>query len=394
MSTSLHVTRRVVEKDGKGFLEFQVAEAPIPDASRLKDDQVLIAVEAAPINPSDIGPLLAPSWGAIGRFDNVSSSVDAKGRNVTALPIHSQALRGVKDGKMLNISTRVGNEGAGRVIAAGRGAEAQSLKGKLVAAMGTRGSYGQHVVCHWRQCLAHQEGTTAEQAASSFVNPLTALAMVKAMRGEGHTGIVHTAAASQLGQMLVKICLADKIPLVNVVRRQEQVDLLKRIGAEHVVNSSSETFEKDLVATMMASGATICFDATGGGTLGYEVLKAMETAAVRKGGAMTGYGSSTFKKLYIYGGLNAGEPLTLRPHAGMGGFSWSIAGFLLGTGSATITDEDKQRVAREINTTFATSYSQRISLSQMLDVNTMKNYQAQHSNEKALVTPFAATAKL
>jgi NADPH:quinone reductase-like Zn-dependent oxidoreductase len=231
------------------------------------------------------------------------------------------------------------------------------------------------------------EGTTAEDAASSFVNPLTALGMVKTMRAEGHTGIVHTAAASQLGQMLVKICLADRIPLVNVVRRPQQADLLKSIGAEYVVISSAKTYEKDLVDAVATSGATIAFDATGGGTLGFEIIKAMETAAVRRGSGMTGYGSSTYKKLYIYGGLNAAEPLTLRPHAGMGGFSWSVAGFLLGSNAAVITAEDKQRVAREIKTTFATTYSRRLSLEQMLDVATMKEYQAQSSNNKALVTP-------
>jgi len=187
--------------------------------------------------------------------------------------------------------------------------------------------------------------------------------------------------------MLVKICLADGVPLVNVVRRQEQADLLKSIGAQYVVNTSLKTYEKDLVDALVASGATIAFDATGGGTLGFEIIKGMEMAALRKGGGMTSYGSSTFKKLYIYGGLNAGEPLVLRPHAGMGGFSWSVAGFLLGQGTAKITEEDKLRVAREIKTTFATSYSRRLSLEQMLDVKMMKEYQAQSSNNKALVTP-------
>jgi NADPH:quinone reductase-like Zn-dependent oxidoreductase len=159
---------------------------------------------------------------------------------------------------------RVGNEGAGRVIGAGKGARAQALKGKLVAAMGMGGSYAQHAVVHVAQCIEHLEGTTAEAAASSFVNPLTALGMVKTMRAEGHSGIVHTAAASQLGQMLVKICHVDGIPLVNVVRRKEQVELLKSIGAEYVVNSTSENFKKELEEAMLQSGSTICFDATGG----------------------------------------------------------------------------------------------------------------------------------
>ena len=180
---------------------------------------------------------------------------------------------------------------------------------------------------------------------------------------------------------------------VNVVRRQEQVDQLTALGAEYVVNSSSDTYDADLVAAMAASGSTIAFDATGGGTLGFEIIKAMETAAAAAG-SMNGYGSNTFKKLYIYGGLNAGEPLTLRPHAGMGGFSWGVQGFLLGSGTAAITDDDKQRVADEIKTTFSTSYSQRLSLEQMLNPTAMSDYQAQRSNEKSLVTPQSLAASL
>jgi NADPH2:quinone reductase len=252
-----------VEKEGKGFLEFNIAEVPVPNEADLKDDEVIIAIEASPINPSDIGPLFAPSHGGIGKFDGNITSTDAAGRPVTALPVPDRTFAAVK-GTMLGKSTQVGNEGAGRVVGAGKGARAQSLKGKLVAVMDMGGSYGQHAVATTSKCLEHLEGTTAEAAASSFVNPLTALGMVKTMHAEGHTGIVHTAAASQLGQMLVKICLKDGIPLVNVVRRQEQVDLLKSIGAEYVVSSSSENYRKELEAAMAASRSTICFDATGG----------------------------------------------------------------------------------------------------------------------------------
>jgi len=390
---SLSVTRKIIEKDGKGVLEFGITESPIPSESNLKDDQVIVAIEAAPINPSDIGPLFAPSYGGIGRFDGTTSSLDAAGHTITALPIHDKTFRATP-ASMIGKAMRVGNEGAGHVVAAGKGERAQSLKGKLVACMGMGGSYGQHAVVSARQCIEHAEGTTAEEAASSWVNPLTALAMVKTMKAEGHTGIVHTAAASQLGQMLVKICLADGVPLVNVVRRGEQAELLRSLGARHIVDTSAKTWQRDMVDAMAASGATIAFDATGGGSLGFEILKAMETAAVRRGSAGTSYGSTTFKKLYIYGGLNAGEPLLLRPHAGLGGFAWSVAGFLLGQGTAKIAEEEKQRVAREIKTTFATHYSQRLSLDQMLDVNTMKAYQSQSSNRKMLVTPQAITSRL
>lgn len=390
--TALSVTRTLVEKDGKGFLEFNVGESAVPAESALKDNQVLVAVEAAPINPSDIGPLFMPSQGGIGRFGGAVVSFDAKGRATTALPVAEKSFNAMK--KAHGRASRVGNEGAGRVVAAGKGAKAQSLKGKLVAIMGAGGTYAQYAVVDVANCLEHLEGTTAEEAASSFVNPLTALGMTETMRKEGHTGIVHTAAASQLGQMLVKICLADGIPLVNIVRRQEQVDLLKSLGAQHVVSTSSDSYAKDLVEALSATGASIAFDATGGGTLGFEIIKSMETAAVRKGVAMSPYGSTTFKKLYIYGGLNAGEPLTLYPHAGMGGFSWSIAGFLLGTGFATITEDNKQRVAREIKTTFATTYARRLSLEQMLDVAAMTDYQKQASNSKSLVTPQITSSKL
>ncbi len=212
----------------------------------------------------------------------------------------------------------------------------------------------------------HHDTTTAVEAASSFVNPLTALGMVKTMKAEKHTGIVHTAAASQLGQMLLKICKADGIPLVNIVRRQEQVSLLKSLGAEHVVNTSSPTYDTDLVEALVATGATIAFDALGGGSVGFDILKGMETAATLKGGSRSSYGSTTFKKLYIYGGLNASEPLLLKPHAGMGGFSWAVAGFLLGVGDAAILQEDRQRVANEIKTTFSTTYAYHLSLESML----------------------------
>jgi D-arabinose 1-dehydrogenase-like Zn-dependent alcohol dehydrogenase len=247
--------------------------------------------EAAPINPSDIGPLFAPSYGGIGRFGGVDVSTDAAGRCVTALPIPERTWAKLQGSKIVGRATRVGNEGAGIVVAAGAGSAAQALLGTLVACLGTRASYGQHAVCKVAMCMAHAADTSAEEAASSWVNPLTALGMVKTMRAENHTGIVHTAAASQLGQMLVKICKKDGIPLVNVVRRPAQVALLKSIGAEYVVDSSAESYERDLTAAMAASGSTICFDALGGGSTGFEIIKAMESAAMQRAGKATNYGS-------------------------------------------------------------------------------------------------------
>ena len=387
--TTVHFTRTIVDRGGKGFVELALAEVALPRAAELRDSQVLIAIEAAPINPSDIGPIFAPSYGGIGRFDGLQLSTDAAGRAVVALPIADKTFARMAGGKLVGRVERRGNEGAGRVVAAGRGAAAQALVGRLVACIGTRSTYGQHAVCEAASCIAHEEGTSAEEAASSWVNPLTALGMIKTMRAEGHTGLVHTAAASQLGQMLVKICKADGIPLVNVVRRPAQVALLRAAGAEHVVDTSAAGYQKDLVAAMAASGATMCFDALGGGTTGFEIIKAMESAAQARGGKANNYGSSTFKKLYVYGGLNAGEPMVLKPHAGMGGFSWAVAGFILDEGTAGITEDDKRRVAREIKTTFATTYSRRITLEQMLQPDVMAEYQKQQSNNKALVMPHA-----
>jgi len=382
---SLRVERTIVEKDGKGFLQFNVQDRPCPKEADLADDQVLIAIEAAPINPSDLGPLFAPSHGGIGRFDGAVSSVDSSGRTCTALPVPDKTFAALRGSKAVGRPNRVGNEGAGRVVGAGKGKKAQSLKGKLVSAMGIGGTYSQHCIAHASQCVVHHDDTTAEEAASSCVNPLTSLGMVSTMRKEGHKGIVHTAAASQLGQMLVRICKADGIPLVNVVRRQEQVDVLKAIGAEYVVNTSSKSYEKDLVDALVASGATIAFDATGGGTLAFEIIKGMETAATRTSKSNNSYGSNTFKKLYIYGGLGNAEPLLLKPFAGMGGFSWSVAGFLLN--DSMIGEAELQRIANEIKTTFATHYSRRVSLEEMLDVSIMKEYQRQTSNQKTLVMP-------
>jgi NADPH:quinone reductase-like Zn-dependent oxidoreductase len=387
MSTShLRIAKTIVEKDSKYYVQLSIVEAPA--ITSLKPNQVVVRIEAAPINPSDIGPLFAPSHGGIGKFDAAVVSKDAHGRTVTLLPIPGKFPK-----SMIGRSARVGNECAGRVVATGSGAEAQSMMGKLVACLGMGGAYGQQAVVNVSQIIVHHDTTSAEEAASSHINPLTALGMTKTMVAEHHKGIVHTAAASQLGQMLVKICLADNIPLVNIVRRQEQVDLLHSIGAKHVVDSSSHTFHKDLVHALVVTGATIAFDALGGGDLGFQIIKAMETAANKKGASRSNYGSTTYKKLYVYGGLNAGQPLILRPHAGMGGFSWGVAGFLMGIGAASITAADKKRVADEISTTFATNYAQRLTLESMLDPTRMKEFQAQKSNQKCLVMPNTVSAK-
>ena len=383
MSSYLKLTKTIIEQNNKGYVQFNLVEKPYISSKTLKPNQVVVQILAAPINPSDIGPLFSPSHGGIGKFDNAITTSDSNGRPSTSLPIPGRYPK-----KLVGKAIKVGNEGSGRVIATGTSPAAQNLKGKLVAVIGGVGSYSQNVIVNVSQCMVHHNTTTPEEAASSYVNPMTSLGMVKTMHAENHTGIVHTAAASQLGQMLVKICLKDNIPLVNIVRRQEQVDLLKKLGAKYVVNTSSSTFQNDLLTALVETKATIAFDALGGGDLGFQIIKNMEKAAVKTNPATNNYGSSTFKKLYIYGGLNAGQPLVLKPHAGMGGFSWAVAGFLMGVGAATITDADKIRVANEITTTFSTKYSQKLTLNHMLDPNRMIEYQAQKSNSKSLVVPY------
>ena len=263
-------------------------------------------------------------------------------------------------------SMPVGNEGAGVVVEAGSGELAQSLLGQIVAVRGP-GTYSQFRVARANECLRLHEGTTPAEGASWFVNPLTALGFLETMRLDGHTAIVHTAAASNLGQMLQKICIADGVELVNIVRKPEQVALLKAIGAKHVVDSSEPSFMDDLTAALTQTGATLAFDAVGGGRLGSDILTCMERAAIANEPGFNRYGSSVHKQLYIYGGLDT-SPTELRRAYGM---AWGIGGWLLPPFLARIGDEAterlRRRVADEIKTTFASSYAKEISLAEALE---------------------------
>ena len=230
----------------------------------------------------------------------------------------------------MDVPLRVGNEGAGVVTAVGMDSDedAWELLGKTVGILGGQ-MYTQYRVVPYKSALELLQDTSPAEGASAFVNPLTVLGMIETMRDEGHTAIVHTAAASQLGQMLVRACANEGIPLVNVVRRPEQVSLLSGLGAEHVVDSSSEEFMDDLVNAISATGATVGFDATGGGTLASQILTAMERSAVAAAGASqpgNRYGSDTFKQLYIYGGLDTTETRLNRSY----GMRWGVGGWLLG----------------------------------------------------------------
>lgn len=358
---------------GNGELELSLADEPV---AKPGPGQVLIRVEAAPINPSDLGLLLGPADLSTA---TLSGSAD---RPVLTAQVPERLLRSVTG--RLDQSLPVGNEGAGVVVAAGEGAE--QLVGRTVAVLG-RAMYAQYFTARAADVLPLPEGTTAAEGASCFVNPLTALAMVETMRMEGHKALVHTAAASNLGQMLNKICLKDGVDLVNIVRKPEQAELLRGIGAKHVVDSSSPNFMQELTDALTETGATIAFDAIGGGRLVSQILTAMEAAAVRNMPVYSRYGSDTFKQVYIYGGLDTGPTELNRGF----GFAWSVSGFLLTPFLMKVGPERAQalreRVASELKTTFASTYTAELSLAEALQPDTVRAYNAKQTGEKYLISP-------
>lgn len=365
--------RSLVTPDGVLELSLHDVEVPAPTA-----DQVVVRVEASPVNPSDLG-LLIP--GADMSAATITGTPD---RPVVTAPLPPGALAqlAVRVGQSLP----VGNEGAGTVVAAGESAAAQALLGKTVGIAGGA-MYSQYRVVNAAACLVLPDGATARDGASSFVNPLTALGMVETMRREGHSGLVHTAAASNLGQMLVKICLADGVPLVNIVRKAEQEEILRDLGATYVCNSAATTFEQDLLEALKTTSATLAFDATGGGTLVSQILNGMEQAANATATQYSRYGSAVHKQVYIYGSLDTG-PTVLNRSFGM---SWGIGGWLLtpflaGAG-AEVIGRLRARVAAEITTTFASTYTQEVSLAGLLKPEAFTSYLKKATGEKFLVTP-------
>jgi NADPH2:quinone reductase len=280
----------------------------------------------------------------------------------------------------------VGNEGAGTVVAAGSSAAAQALLGKLVAAAGGA-MYAQYRCVDAGFCLELPAGTAAADGASSFVNPMTALGMVETMRMEGHTALVHTAAASNLGQMLVRLCRSDDVPLVNIVRRQEQEDLLRAAGAVYVCNSSSPDFMDELTAALTQTGATLGFDATGGGRLASQILSCMEASASAAAGSYSRYGSAVHKQVYIYGSLDRG-PTELTRNYGM---AWGIGGWLLTPFLGRIGLDGmirlRDRVAAELTTTFASGYTDQVSLAGALAPEAIAAYGKQATGSKYLIIP-------
>jgi NADPH:quinone reductase len=359
----------------QGTLELSLTNVPLPS---LNPGEILVRVEAAPINPSDLGLLLA---GADLAFASLEGSSD---RPVVKAPLVDGALR-LLSGRV-GKSLPVGNEGAGTVVAAWPSPEAEELLGRTVAVAG--GSmYAQYRAVSASLCLALPQGVTAKGGASSFVNPLTALGMIETMRREGHTGLVHTAAASSLGQMLVKLCLEENVPLVTIVRKPEQAELLTSIGAAHVCDSSSAFFMRDLIDAITATSATMAFDATGGGKLVSQILTAMGVAANTSVREYSRYGSTLHKQVYIYGGLDRGPTILTRNF----GFAWGLGGWLLTPFLGTIDPETfsgfRSRVAAGLKTTFASSYTSELSLAGMLDPLVLRRYAKQATGEKYLVVP-------
>jgi NADPH2:quinone reductase len=365
--------RSTVTSSGQLKLELAQIEVPAPTSN-----EVMVRVEASPINPSDLGLLFGMADMSTAKASGTS---DAPMITADIAPNILKALTA-----RLDQALPVGNEGGGVVVAAGDSELAQSMLGKTVGILGGA-MYTQFRCVDAKQCLVMHEGTTSAEAASCFVNPLTALGMVETMKAEGHTALVHTAAASNLGQMLNKICIADGVQLVNIVRKQEQVDLLTAMGAQHVCNTSDDDFMQQLTDALVETGATIAFDATGGGPLTGQILTAMERAALTTTKEYSGYGSTTYKQVYIYGGLDRRPTEFNRAF----GTAWGIGGWLLPPFLQKIGVEAaealRQRVANEIKTTFASAYTAEVSLSEALTLEAITVYGKQATGEKYLINP-------
>jgi NADPH:quinone reductase-like Zn-dependent oxidoreductase len=355
-----------------GELELSLAKVDIPDPG---PDEILVRIEGSPINPSDLGLLLGAA--------DMSTAKAAAGPVVTAA-VPQQFMRAMAG--RVDQSMPVGNEGAGTVVAAGSDPAAQALLGKLVAGIGGA-MYAQYRTLKAADVLPLPPGATAADGASCFVNPLTALGMVETMRREGHTALVHTAAASNLGQMLNRICLQDGIPLVNIVRSREQTHILTDIGATHVVDSTSPTFPDDLTKALAETGATLAFDAIGGGKLAGQILGAMEVAINQRATVYSRYGSSVHKQVYIYGGLDTRPSELVRSYGmawGLGG--WLLTPFLMKIGAAE-GQKLRDRVAAELKTTFASHYTAEISLAEALQPEVIAAYNKRATGEKYLINP-------
>lgn len=365
--------RSLIKRSGE--LELSLAEEPVPEP---KPDEVVVRVEAAPMNPSDLGLL----FGAADM--GTAKAAGTPSRPVVTASVPEAAMKSMA--ARLDASMPVGNEGAGTVVAAGSSPAAQALLGRKVAMIGGA-MYTQYRCIPGAQCMPLPEGTTPAEGASSFVNPLTALGMVETMRREGHKALVHTAAASNLGQMLNRICIQDGIGLVNIVRKKEQEEILRAIGAKYVCNASAPTFLQDLTDALVATGATLAFDAIGGGKLAGQILGCMEAALNRSATEYSRYGSTTHKQVYIYGGLDRGPTEFVRNF----GMAWGMGGWLLFPFLQKVGPEGaeklKKRVAAELKTTFASRYTKEVSMLEALRLEEIAVYAKHATGEKYLLNP-------
>jgi NADPH2:quinone reductase len=367
--------RSLVKKNGE--MQLSLVSTPVQDPG---PNEVVVRIEAAPINPSDLALLLAAvDW------SNPSVGGSPKLPTVTAAtPLSANALRALA--ARVDVSMPVGNEGAGTVVAAGTSPAAQALLGRTVAVLGGA-MYTQLRTVPAEQCLVLPSGTTAREGASCFVNPLTSLGMVDTMRLEGHKALVHTAAASNLGQMLNRLCLKDGVPLINIVRKADQEALLRAAGAKYVCRSDSPTFMQELTEALLATGATIAFDAIGGGPLAGQILACMEAALNRSATSYSRYGSPTHKQVYLYGSLDM-SPTVLNRNFGM---AWGVGGWLVTPYLQKIGPKAvqalKDRVAAELKTTFASHYSDEISLAEALRPEVIAAYGRRATGQKFLINP-------
>jgi len=365
--------RSLIKKSGE--LELSLVKVAIPEPAV---DEVVVRVEATPINPSDLGLLLGAADLKTTKFVGTSDAP------VVTAAVPESAMKAMAG--RLDESMPVGNEGAGVVVKAGASDAAQTLLGKTVAMIGGA-MYAQYRCLKAADCLVLPAGTTPTEGASCFVNPLTSLGMVETMRREGHKALVHTAAASNLGQMLNKICLKDRVGLVNIVRNSQQEDILRLIGAKHVCNSVAPTFMEDLTKALIETGATLAFDAVGGGRLAGQILTCMEAAVSKTAKVYSRYGSTVHKQVYIYGSLDP-HPIELDRAFGMawGVGGWLLFSFLQKIGAAE-AQKLRERVVAELNTTFASHYTQVVSLQEALQLQNIAAYSKRATGEKYLINP-------
>jgi NADPH:quinone reductase-like Zn-dependent oxidoreductase len=362
--------------EADGTLRLRLAEEPIVQPG---PDEVVLRLEAVPINPSDLMTLLAAADPAKARGGG------SAGRPEVTIPLAPEAAQAYAG--RFGLPLEPGLAGAGTVVAAGGNCE--RMIGRRVAALSMRqGTFGQYVTVANAECALLPQGVSSRDAADVFCNPMTALAIAETVRLEGHGALIHTAAASNLGRMLLRICREDGIPLVNIVRREQQAAQLVALGADHVCNSSAPDFAEQLRAAVAATGATIAFDAIGGGTMPGLLLETMETVAAADMGFYSPYGSLGLKQVFIYGHLDA-SPTVL--HNSRYGMLWDVRHWAMPQTLARVgparAAEMQQRVLAGLKTTFASSFTREISLAEALDPETIAAYARMATGEKFLINP-------